>query len=114
MKSTYTDYELRCLENGHINDEKETTTYCTQCDSVLRVFYEEESKDIQYPIKDIVEDPLKNHPSALKKLGRLSERYDADLHAKLEFEHPTDCFKDRGSYIEVQKALELEADAICL
>ena len=114
MKSTYCDYEMRCLENGHVNDEKETTTYCTQCESVLRVFYDEVSEDIQYPIKDIVEDPLKNHPSALKKLGRLSERYGADLHAKLEFEHPTGCFKDRGSYIEVQKALELEADAICL
>ena len=59
-------------------------------------------------------DPLKNHPSALKHLNRLSKTYGAELYAKLEFEHPTGCFKDRGSYIEVQKALELEADAICL
>jgi threonine synthase len=57
---------------------------------------------------------MKTHPSALKKLDRLSETYGADLWAKLEFEHPTGCFKDRGSYIEVQKALELGADAICL
>jgi len=114
MESTYAEYELRCLTNGHLNDEKETTTYCTQCDSVLRVYYNEISDKIQYPIKKLVEDPLRTHSSALKKLDRLSETYGADLYAKLEFEHPTGCFKDRGSYIEVQKALELNADAICL
>ncbi len=114
MESTNTGYELRCLENGHINDETETTTYCTQCESVLRVYYDEVSEHIQYPIKNPVEDPLKTHPTALKKLDRLSETYGADLYAKLEFEHPTGCFKDRGSYIEVQKARELDADAICL
>lgn len=114
MQSTNTGYELRCLANGHINSEKETTTYCTQCDSVLRVYYKEVSDKIQYPLDNLLPEPLKTHPSALKRLGRLSETYGADLYAKLEFEHPTGCFKDRGSYIEVQKALELEADAICL
>lgn len=114
MESTYAEYELRCLANGHLNDERETTTYCTQCDSVLRVFYKDISDKIQYPIKKLVEDPLRTHSTALKKLDRLSNTYSADLYAKLEFEHPTGCFKDRGSYIEVQKAMELEADAICL
>lgn len=114
MESTNTGYELRCVANGHLNSEKETTTYCTQCESVLRVHYKEVSDKIQFPLREIVPDPLKTHPSALKKLGRLSEAYGADLYAKLEFEHPTGCFKDRGSYIEVQKAMELEADAICL
>jgi len=107
-------YQLKCVANGHLNSEEETTTYCTECGSVLRVFYDESSDDIQYPLKSLVPDPMKTHPSALKKLDRLSETYGADLWAKLEFEHPTGCFKDRGSYIEVQKALELDADAICL
>lgn len=114
MKSTNTGYELRCVANGHLNDERETTTYCTQCDSVLRVYYNDVSEDIQYPIKELVPDPIKNRYTALKKLTRLSETYGAEIYGKLEFEHPTGCFKDRGSYIEVQKALELEADAICL
>ncbi len=114
MASATTDYELRCVANGHLNSEEETTTYCTQCDSVLRVYYDAPSDDIQFPLKELKPDPMKTHPSALKKLDRLSETYDADLWAKLEFEHPTGCFKDRGSYIEVQKALELGADAICL
>jgi threonine synthase len=114
MASATKSYELRCVANGHLNSEKETTTYCTQCDSVLRVHYDSPSDDIQYPLESLVPEPMKTHPSALKKLDRLSETYDADLYAKLEFEHPTGCFKDRGSYIEVQKAMELDADAICL
>lgn len=114
MESTNTGYELRCVTHQHLNDEKETTTYCTRCGSVLQVIYKDTADAIQYPLKKILPDPLKNQPSPLKKLDRLSVRYNAGLYAKLEFEHPTGCFKDRGSYIEVQKALELDAEAICL
>lgn len=99
---------------GAENNEKETSTYCTSCGGVLQIEYNEARKEIQYPLRSIVPDPLKNNPSALKYLSRLSESYGATLYGKLEFEHPTGCFKDRGSYIEVQKAIELEADAICL
>ncbi len=105
---------MTCIMCGAINREKETSTYCTTCGGVLQIEYEEARSEIQYPLSSIVPDPLKNHPSALRHLNRLSETYGADLYAKLEFEHPTGCFKDRGSYIEVQKAIELEADAICL
>ncbi|SMO56737.1 pyridoxal-phosphate dependent enzyme [Fodinibius sediminis] len=114
MPTATTGYTLTCVANGHLNSERETTTYCTRCGSVLRVHYDQPSDDLKYPLKSIVPDPLKTHPTALKKLDRLSETYGADLWAKLEFQHPTGCFKDRGSYIEVQKALELNADAICL
>ncbi len=114
MESTNTGYELRCVANNHLNYAEETTTYCTLCDSVLRVLYNEPSEKIQYPLDHIRAEPLKTRPTALKRLDRLSDTYGADLWAKLEFEHPTGCFKDRGSYIEVQKALELGADAICL
>lgn len=114
MASATKNYTMKCVANSHINSEEETTTYCTQCGSVLRIHYNNTSEEIQYPLESIVADPMKTHPSALQKLGRLSEIYSADLYAKLEFEHPTGCFKDRGSYIEVQKALELNADAICL
>lgn len=114
MASANVNYTLKCVANGHINTEKETTTYCTKCDSVLRVYYDNLSEDIQYPLKGIVPDPIRTHPSALKRLDRLSETYGVDLYAKLEFEHPTGCFKDRGSYIEIQKAIELNADAICV
>jgi threonine synthase len=114
MKSTNTGYELRCVENNHLNKAEETTTYCTRCGSVLRVIYNEASEYIQYPLGKVLPEPLKSHPTGLRKLKGLSDEYNADIWGKFEFEHPTGCFKDRGSYIEVQKALELEADAICL
>ena len=110
----HSGYKMTCIMCDAENNEKETTTYCTVCGGVLRIEYNESRKEIQYPLDKIVPDPLKNHPSALKRLTRLSGNYGAELYAKLEFEHPTGCFKDRGSYIEVQKALELNADAICL
>ncbi len=114
MKSSNSGYTMTCITCGSVNDERETSTYCTSCGSVLTIEYKEARPEIQYPLETIRPDPLKNHYTALKKLERLSEKYRAELYAKLEFENPTGCFKDRGSYIEVQKALELEADAICL
>lgn len=114
MRSIHTGYTMRCIMCGAQNDEHKTSTYCTSCGGVLTIEYNEHRDEIQYPLKKIVPDPLKNHPSALKYLERLSNTYGAKLYAKLEFEHPTGCFKDRGSYIEVQKALELKKDAICL
>ncbi|MEX0646743.1 MAG: threonine synthase [Balneolaceae bacterium] len=114
MDSIHTGYTLRCIMCGAENDERKTSTYCTVCGGVLSIEYSKSRKEIQYPLKSIVPDPLKNHNTALRHLQRLSKMYEADLYAKLEFESPTGCFKDRGSYIEVQKALELGADAICL
>lgn len=114
MSHIHTGYTMKCIMCGAENKETVTSTYCTVCGGVLQIEYSEARPEIQYPLKSIIPDPLKNHASALKHLSRLSEQYGADLYAKLEFEHPTGCFKDRGSYIEVQKAIELEADAICL
>lgn len=114
MKATNSGYTISCIMCGKENDERETSTYCTYCGGVLDITYQKAEKEIQYPLSEIRPDPLKNHFTPLKKLNRLSEKYEAELYGKLEFEHPTGCFKDRGSYIEVQKALELGADAICL
>lgn len=114
MESTNTGYELRCVKHGHLNSAKETTTYCTECGHVLRVHYKGTSKKIQFPLESVQPDPLKNNFTPLKKLDRLSDTYGAEVWAKLEYDHPTGCFKDRGSYIEVQKALELNAEAICV
>jgi len=102
------------VANGHINSEKETTTYCTQCNSVLKISYDHPPQNLQYPLKNLIPDPIRTHTTALKRLDRLSKKYNAELYAKLELEHPTGCFKDRGSYIEIQKAKELNADAICV
>lgn len=109
-----TQYTLECVLCQKENDETKTSTYCTFCADVLSVRYHKTSPAMQVPLKAYQPDPLKHHLSTLTQLPRLSKTYDIDLWAKLEFEHPSGCFKDRGSAIEVQKALELGRDAICL
>lgn len=107
-------YELRCFVCKALNDERETSTYCTTCGNVLTVRYTEAITGMRVPLEDPVPDPLRTRPTELKRLDRLSERYGADIWAKLEFQNPSGCFKDRGSHLEVRKAIELKADAICL
>ena len=112
--SSQKGYDLECVLCGHHNDENITNTYCTQCGGVLEVNYHHPTNGMPLPISSSESDPLKSHPTPLVRLNRLSERYEADLFAKLEFEHITGCFKDRGSFVEVQKAKELGRDAICV
>lgn len=107
-------YELRCFVCDALNDERETSTYCTTCGNVLTVRYTDAITGMRMPLADPVPDPLRTRPTELTRLVRLSERYDADIWAKLEFQNPSGCFKDRGSHLEVRKAIELDADAICL
>ncbi len=114
MFTPNTGYEIRCISCGKINNENETNTYCAFCEEVLDVHYKMPLDQIQLPLRDFAPDPLKSGPTSLKFLSRLSKQYEADLYAKNEFENPTGCFKDRGSYIEVLKAIELGRDAICL
>lgn len=116
--ATFTgNYTLKCVQHGHINSEKETTTYCTTCGSVLEIEYHTQPDSphhILYPVSIASEDPIRTAPTELKQLHKLSRKYDGNLMSKCEYQNPTGCFKDRGSYIEVLKALELGADAICL
>lgn len=114
MPEKSTAYQLLCIMCGSKNDERKTSTYCTECGGVLSVRYQSIGNSIQYPLAETPPDPLKYGPTNLKYLNRLSKRYGAEIWAKLELQNPTGCFKDRGSYVEVLKALELNADAICL
>jgi threonine synthase len=107
-------YTLNCLLCGAENDERETSTYCTHCSGVLTIRYQQASATIQYPLRDPIADPIRRMYTELRYLSKLSARYDCEIWAKLELQNPSGCFKDRGSYVEVLKAIELEADAICL
>lgn len=108
------DYDLHCVNCGSLNREEETTTYCTRCGGVLTVKYRQTGNDIQYPLQHLRADPLKTYQTDLRYLPKLSKLYEADIYAKLELQNPTGCFKDRGSNIEVQKALELKKEAVCV
>lgn len=105
---------LKCAVTGRLNDENKTTTYCTESGYPLTIEYLDVKEHIQWPLKNPQADPLRKRPTSLVRLDRLSATYGADIWAKLEFENPTGCFKDRGSHIEVLKAIELGKKAICL
>lgn len=111
---TESNYTLKCLLCDEVNSELETSTYCTKCGGVLTIKYHQNVPGIQYPIKNLINDPLKLRATELRFLEKLSKRYGVDIWAKMELQNPSGCFKDRGSYIEVLKALELGVDAICL
>ena len=87
MKSSNSGYTVRCIICDTVNDERVTSTYCTNCGGVLTIDYKEAREEIQYPLKNIIPDPLKTDFTSLKKLERLSELYEADLYAKLELEN---------------------------
>jgi len=107
-------YTLSCFMCGQENSEDLTNTYCTACGGVLTVRYHGSSPAIQYPLETVATDELRTQPTELRKLHNLSRRYGIEIWGKLEYQNPSGCFKDRGSFIEVQKALELNRDAICL
>ena len=114
MKIVSGTYDLECVLCGKANDERKTTTYCTYCDGVLSVNFHEVSPHIQMPLEKALPDPISTGHTTLRHLPKMSEKYGGELWGKLELEQPTGCFKDRGSHIEVLKAIELGADAICL
>lgn len=114
MSLSDTHYDLYCINCGSLNHENETTTYCTKCGGVLAVRYEGASDVVQFPLKRVKPDPLKTTQTELRHLTKLSDRYGVDIYAKLELQNPTGCFKDRGSNIEIQKALEMEKEAVCV
>jgi threonine synthase len=128
-------YELRCISCGRTVREKESSTRCPSCRAPLDVHY-----DLGYIRSRLNRYSLRNSPAkALKYLDfyplrnldlvvsmneggtplyrctRLSERLGfRDLYIKNEGANPTGVFKDRGSLVELTKAKELGAKAVCV
>jgi threonine synthase len=128
-------YELHCISCGQLVREKESSTRCPSCRHPLDVRY-----DYAYIRSRLNRYSLRNSPvKALKYLDfyplldldlvvsmneggtplyrctRLAERTGIrDLYIKNEGANPTGVFKDRGSLVELTKAKELGAKAVCV
>ncbi|MBI5412371.1 threonine synthase [Candidatus Peregrinibacteria bacterium] len=128
-------YQLKCFSCGKLFDERETVTRCLSCGDPLTIEY-----DLKFMRQRLNVYALKNSPvSALKYLSfypiqdlnkivtldeggtpllrcrNLSKKLGMNkLYIKNEGANPTGVFKDRGTLVEVTKALELNAKAVCL
>ncbi len=128
-------YELKCFHCNRIHLETESVTECIECSGPLETYYdyEEISKRLNrhslktaplsamkyvafYPIhnfESIVS--LEEGGTPLTKASNLGKKLGLkNLYIKNEGLNPTGVFKDRGTMVEVTKAKELGAKAICL
>ncbi len=127
-------YTIRCINCKSEFDEHETCTICLKCGSPLDVIY-----NYEFIKKRLNLYALKNSPiSALKYLTfypilnldkiitlneggtplhhckNLGKKYGlTHLHIKNEGANPTGVFKDRGTLVEITKAQEMGAKAVC-
>ena len=127
-------YRLVCLQCGQETTEQETTSRCLHCDGALDVQYTDAALqqrvdtavfrrpsasvlDFQslYPfVTNTQYVTLNEGHTPLAKLERLGEELNLpNLFVKNEAANPTGVFKDRGSVVEVTKAKELGAKAVC-
>ncbi|MGE3279108.1 MAG: threonine synthase [Candidatus Altimarinota bacterium] len=128
-------YHLKCYHCSRPHEEHESVTECVACGGPLETYYDYEEIERRlnfhslktapisamkyvafYPIdnfKTIVSleeggTPLTHAKNLGQKLGL------KNLYIKNEGLNPTGVFKDRGTMVEVTKAKELGAKAICL
>ena len=129
----YNFYELRCVKCNEKEDEKIEYTNCRKCGAPLEVFLDYEllterlnmpmiksappsaAKYIDfYPIRDkrnIVS--LREGGTPLYKCKNLGKKLGLnDLYVKNEGANPTGAFKDRGTMVEITKAIELGKKAV--
>ncbi|MDE1865939.1 MAG: threonine synthase [Candidatus Micrarchaeota archaeon] len=116
------DYRISCAKCGR--RQPETAFRCASCGSILEVSYRGRGKllrqDRGKPISRYLDFlPIGNLYVELGEGGtplkRISsgEFKDIGLFLKLETGNPTMTFKDRGSAVEISKAVELKMRAVC-
>jgi threonine synthase len=118
------DYKLACTKCGHVEDD--TRFRCKKCGAILevqykyaelkpgKVFKRSQNGTSRYvnllPVKELV--TLGEGGTPLRRILPKSMP-DVRVLLKLETENPTKTFKDRGSALEISKALELHAKTVC-
>ncbi len=128
-------YRITCVACGKVWDESETCTTCLDCHNALDVQMDMEQIAVRlnrfllehaplstakyldfYPIRDrskVVSLREGDTPLyEVKKIGaKLGLKH---LYVKNEGANPTGVFKDRGSLVEISKAVEMGAKGVCV
>lgn len=128
-------YQLKCYLCERVHEEKESVTSCVKCGGPLETYHDYDAISERLNIYALKTAPI----SALKYMAfypihdfknavSLQEGATPLIHAKNleeslglknvyiknEGMNPTGCFKDRGTLVELTKAKEMGAKAICL
>ncbi|MFA6393847.1 MAG: threonine synthase [Patescibacteria group bacterium] len=132
-KGTVKFYRLRCVKCGTVWDEKETSSSCLKCGDALEAEYDWDfikcrlnqfnlkyapisaTKYLNfYPILDLKKlVTLNEGGTPLRKSRKIAKRLGLEnLYFKDETSNPTGGFKDRGTMVEITKALEMGAKAV--
>ncbi len=127
-------YTLKCTGCGAEFDEHQTCTTCLKCHAPLDVVYNYDFLKSRlnlyalkhspisalkyltfYPILNLEKIiTLNEGGTPLHKCRNLSKKFKLNnLYIKNEGANPTGVFKDRGTLVEVTKALEMGAEAVC-
>ncbi len=127
-------YTLKCISCKSEFSEQQTCTICLKCKSPLDVVYNYDfikqrlnlyalkNSPISalkyltlYPIMDLGKIVTLNEGGTpLHYCRNLSKKYKIkNLYIKNEGANPTGVFKDRGTLVEITKALEMGAKAVC-
>ncbi len=131
-------YEIKCVKCFEIFNEKDTVTNCLKCGGALDVVYMNQALVEDFKKQGNLDDlftalpvfnfihkvgylPLRAVPSVslgegntpLIRAKALGKKYKlSNFYLKFEGANPTGVFKDRGSAVEMSKALELGAKAV--
>ncbi len=127
------NYTLRCVSCGKEHDEKQSYTRCLKCGDSLDVIYDYDKIGARlnkhmlktaplralkyldfYPLKDLRKIvTLYEGGTSMHKCKNLGKKLGMkNLYLKNEGSNPTGAFKDRGSMVEITKALEMGMKAI--
>jgi threonine synthase len=109
------DYYLECVENGCRFPSSYNKQICGNCGSILEVIYKGKAKvPASHEFWDyealLPKGKYKHYSLGGTKLVQSAECN--NLFLKLELYNPTRSFKDRGSVVEIAKALEYGYDEI--
>jgi threonine synthase len=127
-------YKIRCVNCKTYHKEEDVVAVCPVCHEALDIEYDYKAikgrlnyyalknspmssrKYLDfYPIKNLNEIVTRNEGgTSLVVCKNLREKYGTrKLFIKDEVTNPTGCYKDRGSLVELSKAKELGAKAVC-
>lgn len=126
-------YQLKCVKCGSVCDEKVSSSSCPKCGDALEAHYDWDfikcrlnqfnlkytpisaTKYLNfYPILDLEKlVTLNEGGTPLRKSRKIAKRLGLNnLFFKDETSNPTGGFKDRGTMVEITKALEMKAKAV--